>query len=230
MFWVRIAIYVLLLIPCLSASWFYVYAIYSAHDFASHPPRMDAGFFPAVSVLKPICGLDREAYANLASFCHQVYPKYQIIFGAHEERDPAAGVVRQLIDDFPTVDIQLVISDRSIGTNPKISNLANMLVAARYPILMISDSDIRVGRDYLRRVVQPFCDPNVGVVTCLYRSLTRHVAGIFEAIGISTGYHPSVLVARKLEGVKFALGASIAIRRGVLEAIGGFAAIANFLA
>jgi ceramide glucosyltransferase len=225
-----IFIRVLLLISCLSATWFYMYAIYSARDFFSRSPRIDSGFLPPISILKPISGLDPEAYANLASFCQQTYPEYQVICGTHDDKDPGAGVVRQLINDFPAIDIQLVVSDRNIGTNPKVSNLANMLAAARYPILLISDSDIRVGRSYLQRVVQPLCDPNIGVVTCMYRSLTRHVIGVLEALGVSTGYHPSVLVARKLEGVKFALGSGIVIRRAVLEAIGGFAAIANFLA
>jgi ceramide glucosyltransferase len=220
----------LLLIPCLSACLFYVYAIYSAHNFFSRLPHRDSGFLRPISILKPISGLDPEAYANLASFCPQAYPEYQVICGTHDDKDAGAEVVRQLINDFPAVDIQLVVSDHNIGTNPKVSNLANMLLAARYPILLISDSDIRVGREYLRRVVQPLCDPNIGVVTCMYRSLTRHVTGILEALSISTGYHPSVLVARKIEGIKFALGASIVIRRAVLEAIGGFAAIANFLA
>src|SRR5919109_5269550 len=117
MSWERILIRALLLIPCLSATGYYAYAIYSACDFFSHPPRMDAGFLPPISILKPISGLDPEAYANLASFCQQAYPEYQIICGAHDGKDPGVGVVRQLIDDFPTVDIQLVISDRSIGTN-----------------------------------------------------------------------------------------------------------------
>jgi ceramide glucosyltransferase len=221
---------VLLLIPCLSATWFYVYAIYSARDFFSRSPSIDLSVPPPISILKPISGLDREAYENLASFCQQAYPTYQVICGMRDEKDPGAEVVRQLINNFPSVDIQLVVSDRSLGTNPKVSNLANMLAAARYPTLLISDSDIRVGPDYLRRVVQPLCDPNIGVVTCMYRSPTRHVIGVLEALGISTGYHPSVLVARKIEGDKFALGSSIVIRRAVLEAIGGFAAIANFLA
>src|SRR5919109_2462599 len=229
MSWERILIRALLLILCLSATGFYAYAIYSARDFFSRSPRMGSGFLPPISILKPISGLDPEAYANLASFCQQAYPTYQVICGTHDDKDPGAAVVKQLINNFPTVDIQLVVSDRNVGTNPKVSNLANMLAAARYPILLISDSDIKVGREYLRRVVQPLCDPNIGVVTCMYRSLTQHVTGVLEALSISTGYHPNVLVARKIEGVKFALGASIVIRRAVLEAIGGFAAIANFL-
>jgi ceramide glucosyltransferase len=230
MHWVRIVINVMLLISCLSATAFYAYAVYLARDFFSGSLHTEPGFLPAISILKPISGLDHEAYAALASFCQQAYPEYQVICGMRDEEDPAAEMVKQLINDFPAVDIQLVVSDRSIGTNPKVSNLANMLAAAQYPILIISDGDTRVGRDYLRRVVQPLRDPSIGVVTCMYRSLTQHVIGALEALGISTGYHPSVLVARKLEGVKFALGASILIRRTVLEAIGGFAAIADFLA
>jgi ceramide glucosyltransferase len=153
MSWASIFIRVLLLIPGLSACLFYVYAIYSAHNFFSRLPHRDSGFLPPISILKPISGLDPEAYANLASFCQQAYPEYQVICGTHDDKDAGAEVVRQLINDFPAVDIQLVVSDHNIGTNPKVSNLANMQLAARYPILLISDSDIRVGREYLRRVV-----------------------------------------------------------------------------
>lgn len=230
MYWTRILLGILLLIPCLSSVWFYGYAIYAARDLFSQPPRLHAGFLPPISILKPLSGLDREAYANLASFCQQDYPEYEVICGIRNEQDPAAQVVRRLINDFPAVPIQLVVGEQRLGTNPKVSNLANMLGAARYPLLLISDSDIRVGRDYLRRVVQPLRDPKVGVVTCMYRSLTQHAIGALEALGISTEYHASVLVARKLEGVKFALGATIVIRRAVLEAMGGFAALANALA
>jgi ceramide glucosyltransferase len=171
-----------------------------------------------------------DAYANLATFCRQDYPEYQIIFGVRDEMDPNVAVVRQIINNFPSLDIQLVISDRIIGTNLKVSNLANMEPLAKYPLLLIADSDTRVKSDYLRQVVQPMADPTVGVVTCLYRSLAQGWVATLEAIGVSTDYHAGVLVARKLEGIKFALGQTILIRRGVLEAMGGFASIADYLA
>jgi len=226
---VLIIIY-LLLILCLCAIWFYCYSIYAAIDFFGSPDPVEPDFHPCVTLLKPICGLDSDAYENLASFCQQDYPQYQIIFAVRDQHDPGVEVVKQIIDNFPSIDIQLVVNDRTIGTNLKVSNLANAAAVAKYSILLIADSDIRVGSDYLRRVIQPMRDPTVGVVTCLYRSLTQGWMARIEALWISTEFHPRVLVARKLEGIKFALGSTIVIQRSALEAIGGFLAIADYLA
>lgn len=222
--------YFLLLMLCLSAICYYCYAIYAAIDFFSHQTPINPDFHPSITILKPICGLDIDTYENFASFCQQDYPEYQIIFGVRDERDPSVEVVKKIIHNFPEIDIRLVVSDRTIGTNLKVSNLANAEAEARYSILLLADSDVRVGQDYLRRVIQPMRDPAVGVVTCLYRPLVRGWVAIFEAVGISTEYHASVLVARSLEGMNFALGPTIAIRRTALEAIGGFLAIADYLA
>jgi ceramide glucosyltransferase len=117
-----------------------------------------------------------------------------------------------------------------VGANPKVSNLANMAHHARYPILLISDSDIRVGPDYLRQVVPPPRDPNIGLVTCLYRSLAHGWVATLEAVGVATEFQAGVLVARKLEGMKFALGSTLVIARAALDAIGGFATLADHLA
>ncbi|MBW4477076.1 MAG: bacteriohopanetetrol glucosamine biosynthesis glycosyltransferase HpnI [Tolypothrix brevis GSE-NOS-MK-07-07A] len=226
----RAAIQFLLLILCLSGISYYCYGIYAAIQFFSHKTQIDPNFHPPITILKPICGLDIETYENFASFCQQDYPEYQIVFGMRDANDPSVQVVKQIIEDFPEVDISLVISDRTIGTNLKVSNLANAVVEAKYSLLLLADSDVRVGRDYLQRVIQPMCDSGVGVVTCLYRPFVRGWVAILEAVGISTEYHASVLVARSLEGMKFALGPTIAIRKSVLEAIGGFVAIADYLA
>lgn len=222
--------YCLLLTLCLSAIWYYCYAIYAAIEFFSEPTQIDPDFHPPITILKPICGLDIDAYENFASFCQQDYPEYQIIFSVRNERDPSVEVVKKIVADFPEIDICLLVSDRTIGTNLKVSNLANAEAAAKYSILLLADSDVRVGSEYLRQVVQPLSDPSVGVVTCLYRPLVRGWVAIFEAVGISTEYHSNVLVARSLEGMNFALGPTIAIRKTVLEAVGGFLAIADYLA
>jgi ceramide glucosyltransferase len=230
MSWVTSILEVLLLVPCLMAIWYYCSAIFSALELFSQPTTIDATFQPPITILKPICGVDRDAYANLASFCRQDYPQFQMICGVCDEHDPGIAVVRQLIKDFPAVYIRLVVSDRRIGTNPKVSNLANMASEARYSILLISDSDIRVGPNYLRHVVQPMGDPSVGLVTCMYRSRARGLAATLEAIGVSTAFHGGVLVARKLEGIKFALGSTMVIKREALEVVGGFAVLADYLA
>ena len=177
-----------------------------------------------------MCGVDTDAYLNLASFCQQKYPLYQIIFSVRDPHDLSLAVVKQIIDDFPQLDIQLVVSDRIIGTNLKVSNLANAATVAKYDILLLADSDIRVETDYLQRVIQPLHDKSVGVVTCLYRSLAQGWVATLEAIGTATDFHAGVLVSHKLEGIKFALGSTIVLRKEVLEAIGGFEAIADYLA
>lgn len=219
----------LLLILCLVAICYYCYGIYAAIKFFSYETQIDPDFHPPITILKPICGLDIDTYENFASFCQQDYPEYQIIFSVRNEDDPSVQIVKQIIDDFPKIDISLVIS-RTIGTNLKVSNLAKAKAEAKYSLLLLADSDVRVGRDYLRQVIQPMRDESVGVVTCLYRPFVRGWVAILEAVGISTEYLAGVLVARSLEGMNFALGPTIAIRKSVLEAIGGFIAIADYLA
>ena len=221
---------VLLLLLSLSAVLFYSVAIYSAIAFLRHSHPIDADFHPAITILKPICGLDNHAYENLASFCQQDYPEYQIIFGVRDSQDPSIEIVQRLIQQFPEVDMQLVVSDRLIGANLKVSNLANAVTAAKHEILIIADSDIRVTKDYLQQVIQPLKDEKVGVVTCLYRSVAQGWVTTLEAISTATDFHPGVLVSRQLEGIKFAFGSTIVIRKSVLEKIGGFAEIADYLA
>ncbi|WP_245939841.1 bacteriohopanetetrol glucosamine biosynthesis glycosyltransferase HpnI [Stenomitos frigidus] len=217
------------LLFCVSAIVYYCLALYAAIDFLATPTTVDAAFHPPVSILKPLCGLDRNTYENLASFCRQDYPTYQIIFGIQDLSDPAVAVAKQIMRDFPAIDIDLVVSDRMIGANRKISNLSNAVTAAKHDILLIADSDIKVGSDYLMNVVQPLSQKTVGVVTCTYRSLAQGWVAAFEALGITTELVPTVLVSRTLTGMTFGIGATIVLRRAVLEAIGGFPAVANYL-
>lgn len=219
-----------LFLLCLGALWFYGYAIYSMVDYLSQAETPVLDYAPPVTILKPLCGLDDNTDANLASFCEQNYPRYQVIFAVKEATDPSVEVVQKLIHQFPDRDIQLVISNREIGANPKVNNLANAASAAKHELWVIADSDIRVGKDYLQKVVQPLRYPGVGVVTCPYRSQATGLVATLEAIGTATEFHPGVLVARKLEGVHFAFGQTIVIRRVLLEKLGGFEAIADYLA
>jgi ceramide glucosyltransferase len=215
---------------CLSAIAYYVFAWYSARSFFSRAAERGGGFYPAVTILKPLRGLDREAYENFASFCRQNYPKYQIVFGADGDDEPAIAVARAVARDFPEIDIRIVLQAGSSAPNPKIGNLAGMVSEAKYPVLLISDSDIRVGPTHLKTMVQPMSDPRVGVVTCLYRSHAVGIAGALDALGLSTEFQPSVLVARQLEGISFAMGSGILIRKSVLDEMGGFEAVADYLA
>jgi ceramide glucosyltransferase len=223
----------LFLLLSVSAIVYYCLAIYAAIAFffesKTRLTQLDSAFYPAITILKPICGADDRTYENLASFCQQDYPNYQIIFGIQSQSDPSIAIVQKLIQDFPNVDIQSVISDRVYGTNLKVSNLANAAAQGKYDIFLIADSDISVGAEYLQQIIQPLSDPKVGVVTCPYRSHAQGWISTFEALGISTEFLPGVLVARQIEGMTFALGATIVIRRSVLEAIGGFAVVADHL-
>ncbi|MEH2161516.1 MAG: bacteriohopanetetrol glucosamine biosynthesis glycosyltransferase HpnI [Nostoc sp.] len=221
---------VLILILCLAATLFYCYSIYSAIVTFGESHLSTPNFYPPITILKPICGLDRDIYENLATFCRQEYSTYQIIFSVLSPQDPGIHVVKQIIRDFPRLDIHLIICERIIGTNLKVSNLANALSFAKYEILVIADSDIRVGEDYLQRVVQPLHNNKVGVVTCLFRSVAQGWVEILEAIGTACYIHATSLAGKQLEGMKCAFGSTIVIRKEVLKAIGGFEAIADDLA
>jgi ceramide glucosyltransferase len=220
----------LLLLMCVAAVVYYCYAMYAAVKFFSQPVNFNTGFQPPISILKPICGVDSTTYENLASFCQQDYPDYQIIFGVQDLHDSGLKVVKQIIRDFPLVDIQFVITDRPLGANLKVGNLANTLVKAKSNILLLADCDVQVQPNYLQQVVQPLSNPNVGVVTCLYRSLAQGWVAALEALSTTTEFHPGVLVSNQLEGAQFAMGQTIVIRRSVLEEIGGFEGIADYLA
>jgi len=173
----------------------------------------------AVSILKPLKGLDPEAWESFCSHCEQDYPQFQLIFGVSDAADPAVDVVGKLQAKYPALAIELIVCERILGTNIKVSNLAQMLPAARHELLLVNDSDIRVPPDYLRQVVAPLADASVGLVTSLYRGIAGPTLGSrLEALGISTDFVPGVLSARFLEkGLRFGLGSTLAFRRRDLE-------------
>jgi ceramide glucosyltransferase len=207
---------------------YYLLATFCAWDFFGKRREPSEGFAPPISILKPLKGLDREAYENLASFCRQDYPEYEILFAVDDARDPVIPVVEKIIHDFPKLPIRLVAGSATHATNNKVAKLCRLLPEARYEMLVMSDGDIRVEPDYLRHVVSPFCDSSVGAVTCLYRGMTDpNLWSELEDLNLTTDYLASTLVARKLEGVNFALGATIAVTRSRLAEIGGFEALAD---
>jgi ceramide glucosyltransferase len=193
--------------------------------------KPECASFPPVTILKPVKGMDAESFANFASFCCQDYPRFQMIFAVASASDPAIPVIKRLMAEFPAVDLELVVDGRIHGPNYKVCNLINAFPRAKHDIIIVCDSDIRVGARYLQEVCALFSDPEVGLVTSLYR--TSGVSGAacaIEALGFTSEMVPNVMVALRLEGLSFALGASMAVRRGALERIGGFAALVDYLA
>jgi ceramide glucosyltransferase len=224
---IRYALFALALAPL----GYYLIAILAARRFFGAPESVlgSPGFHPPVSILKPIYGLDRDAYENYASFCLQDYPDYEVLFCVTEEQDPATPVIRKLIDAFPNRAIRLLIGSDPLGVSDKVNKLCRMSSEAKYDIVIASDSDVRVDSGYLRAVARPFQDPQVGAVTCLYRGLTDgSLAADLEALGNSTDFAGGVLVAWLFSDVNFMLGATMAVRKSSLAEIGGFESLVDY--
>jgi len=184
-----------------------------------------------VSILKPLKGTDPEMLENFRGHCRQIYSDYEIVFGVSDANDPAIAAVEQLRIEFPSRTIKLVVSQRSLGTNAKVSNLAQMLPAASYEYLVVNDSDIRVDPNYLQRVMSPLSNPRTSLVTCLYRGMPAATFGSWLEAGGIVDFASGVLAARQVDGgIQFGLGSTLAFRRHDLQAIGGFEALADFLA
>ena len=221
----------------ISAIAYYAACLVSASSFLRNGERRVAKnsaalLMPPVSILKPLKGVDPRLYEALRTHCLLDYPQCEIIFGVNDANDSALEVVQRLKKEFPDKAIEVVVCERSLGTNIKVSNLAQMLPAARYEYLIVNDGDISVPPDYLARVMAPLSESNVGVVTCLYRGVAAPTLGArLESLSISTDFCPGVLVARWLErGLRFGLGSTLAFRRRDLEAIGGFESFVDYLA
>jgi len=182
-----------------------------------------------ISILKPVHGRDPHFYDAIRSHALQDYPEYEILFGIGRANDPAAGDIRRLIAEFPSRRIRLIVTSTKMP-NAKVGVLADLAAQARYPLLLINDSDIRVEPSYLREVAPLLDRAGVGLVTCLYRALSENWPGRWEALGVATEFAPSVLVARLLGSVEFALGSTMLLRAADLSRIGGFAAIGGYLA
>jgi len=222
----------LLFLSLTAASWVYwlVVSWCVAEFFAEPQPQADSELPPA-SILKPVRGLDAEAYKNFASFLQQDYPEdYEVLFGVTDPRDPALELIARLQTEFPKRRIRAFVAQPR-GANDKVSILCHLAQQACYDTLVVCDSDMRVTPDYLRRVCAPLLDPTVGLVTCLYRGEQAETfTARLEAQYISTTFLPSALVGRRYLNMGFALGASNALRREQLRQIGGFEALINYLA
>ena len=208
---------------------YYVLATACAHDFFSQPPEPASGppYTPPLSVLKPVRGLDREAYENFASFCWQDYPEYEVLFAVSDADDPALPVIERLIRDHPECQLRVLVGAPLLGANGKVNKLCRLAQEARYDLLAISDSDVRVEPDYMRQVAAPFRDPQVGAVTALFRAdVEGGILSQLDAMGAAEDF-AGTLIARRFEGMRFALGTTMATTRQRLAEIGGFEPLAN---
>ncbi|HEY7335222.1 MAG TPA: glycosyltransferase [Bryobacteraceae bacterium] len=208
---------------------YYLIAIYSSWQYFKQPAQiLDPSFTPPVSNLKPIRGLDPEAYENLASFCRQDYPCYEIVFCVDSDDEGVAAVIDRLKADFPDRRIRVLHGSGRAAANDKVAKLARLVSEAEHEVVVVSDSDVRVPPDYLRRVTAPLRDPRVGAVTCFYApTQIATLADHLQAAGMTSDFYPSVLVAWLLDGVKFALGTTIATTRTRLDGFGSYTSIEN---
>jgi ceramide glucosyltransferase len=198
-----------------------------------HRPRAATNSLrlPPVTVLKPLCGAEPSLYANLRSFCEQNYPEFQIVFGVRDLADPAFLVVERLVIDFPSLPIDVVVNPQLHGNNFKISNLINMIAGAHHDVLVMADSDVCVGPNYLRTVTAPLRDDKVGLVVTIFRDVpTEPIWSRLGAMCINEWYMPSVLLAWLFGHEGYASGQTMCLRRDTLQAIGGLQSIANHLA
>jgi ceramide glucosyltransferase len=187
---------------------------------------------PAISILKPLCGQDEGLEDNLRSFFLQDYPEFEIIFGVHRADDPAAALAERMIGEYSgRVNARIIVTGESSIPNAKAYSLNRLVREARYDLLVMADSDVRVKPDLLSHLACELQDERIGLITCPYRAVAgQSVWSRLEAIGMNTELLGGVLVARMLEGMRFALGCTLAVRRSVLEAMGGFGYLQEYLA
>jgi ceramide glucosyltransferase len=191
--------------------------------------RAKIGYTPPVSLLKPLHGAEPDLTAYLESFFRQDYPSYEILFCARWENDPGLQIAREVAGRHPEVPVQFLTSGEPPWPNARCFSLEVMRKQAKHEFLIISDSDVRVAKDYLRSIMSPFADPEVGLVTCLYRGVSS--SGLWarlEAMGMSVEMTGGVLVAEMLEGMKFALGPTMVVRKQALTAIGNFPVLGEY--
>jgi ceramide glucosyltransferase len=219
---------VVLLLAAAPLAYYAVATLAGFRFFRRERARKLPDFTPPVSVLKPIRGVDFGSYENFVSFCRQDYPEYELLFAVNDLGDPAVPFIHRLIAQFPNHRIQLFVGSNPIGANGKVNKLCRLAREARHDILVLSDGDVRVGPRYLREVVAPFADSRTGVVTCFYRGIVEpNVCAELEAIGASSDFFAGVLVANWLEGMAFALGATMVTTKTWLGKIGGLEVLAG---
>lgn len=191
----------------------------------TQPPQ----HLPPITILKPLHGDEPCLFENLCSFCEQAYPAYQVVFGTATPDDPAAAIARDVAARYPSLDIRVVTGSNAPSRNPKIANVLGMLPQAAHDLLVIADSDVRVGQQYLRAIARSFDDGETGAVSCLYAGVAARdtLCEMLGAAHVNEEFAPSVLVSEAIEPVRFCLGATMAVRRSVLSLIGGLEALGD---
>jgi ceramide glucosyltransferase len=209
---------------------FCILVVVAARRYLSVRPRPLTDPFP-ISILKPLHGVDEGLESNLRTFFEQDYPSYELLFALRNHNDPAIALVSRLQDEYPQIPSRLIVTGEPPYPNAKVYSLDQMMAIASYDVLVMSDSDIRVTPNMLRTVAAEFRDPRLGVATCPYRAVPgRSFWSVLEAIGMNTEFLSGILVARMLEGMRFAVGPTIVARRQCLQEIGGFDKLQQYLA
>lgn len=205
---------------------YYFLAIFSATRYFLQARKysfQNRDFTPPISNLKPVRGLDPEAYENFASLCRQDYPEYELIFCVTDQSDPCVPVIEKLMRDFPERKIRLLYSAGHTAINDKVAKLGVMVREAQYEYLVFNDSDVRVEPGYLRKFIAPFRDKKIGGVTCFYVSTEdKNMVERLQTIGMISDFYAGILVAWQLDGVHFALGPSMASSKERIRGFGGF--------
>ncbi len=223
----------LLFIPVAMGSVYSLLCVWAVRRFFcrnTFPRPLPSSEWPAVSVLKPVCGVEKNQRENLSSACRQDYPNYQVVFSVQDPGDPALPLLREIQKEFPG-RVSVAVQNIRAGSNGKVNNLLGGLMLARHPVLVISDSDVWCGPEYLKKIIAPLQDPSVALVCTLYRA-TR--AGRWfekmELLTLNLDFLPSVVFAYVTGASDFCLGSSMAFRRRSLEQMGGLETVADYLA
>ena len=221
------------LVPTITGSVYVVLCLIALWRFHTRPPKTARKPFvswPPVTMLKPVHGLEKNQRENLRSACLQDYPLFQVVFSVQTPDDPAVPLLREIQREFGAESVTVVIGNRRAGSNGKINNMLGGLPYARHEILVISDSDVRLRPDYLKTIIAPLADPEVGCVCTLYKaSCAETWFEKVELLTLNADFMASVIFAHVTGASKFCLGASVALRRSTLEEIGGLEALADYL-
>ena len=191
-----------------------------------------AGELASISILKPLSGLDDGLEENLRSYFEQDYDHFELLFAVRQPYDPAVAVVKKLRDDYPEVSARLIFTGEPPYPHAKVFSLQCMLDEAQFELIAMSDSDVRAGRDFCRKLAEEFADPKLDLVTCPYRAVAGDSTwSRLEAVGMNTDFHAGLFTAVMMEGeAKFAVGPTIVARKAVFEALGGMESLKDYLA